>query len=206
MNSLFRIVAWVFHPVWVNVYLIIMILNTNHFITDRFFPYQRLVLSAIFFFSMALLPLAVLWKLSRKEADKVDFAHLSESMRNKSLILMVLLIALHGIVFSKVRDLDFLSVYFQSALITWLLILFFHQFFRISFHAAAAGMIPAVLWFLWPNVAGLFWPVLVLGAILSVLIPFSRYQTRDHQPQELISGCLIGFCATSLIFAMNYGL
>lgn len=206
MKSFFRFIEWIFHPIWVNIMLLAVIIQNNHFITERFFSDQRWVLIALFFLSMGILPLFVMWMLMKKDPDQGGFSQMSLSLRSKSLALMVLLIALHALVFSRVRDLDFLSVYFKSALMCWLMIQLFNQFFRISFHAAGAGMIPVVLWFLWPYTTGWFWPFLLFGAVISMLIPLSRFVSKQHTSQELISGYLIGFSVPMLIFAMYYGL
>lgn len=70
----------------------------------------------------------------------------------------------------------------------------------ISGHSALAFSILTVIVFIAKS--GL---ILVLGLIMALLVCQSRIETKIHTPREVITGALLGFLVTLLIFQAFYG-
>lgn len=204
MKDVYRFWAYAFHPLCVQIYILWLVLFANQHITDHLFFNQRMVLGLLFTLSLGVLPVLGLLFFSKEKTWKsIEF--MKDSKRKFSLALMALLLAMNRLVFVRVRDLDFISVYLESALILSLLLLVVHQAFRVSLHAAGAGALPAVVLFLNPFTAIPFWWIFLPSLFITVITPLLRYRMNAHSTSELFSGWIIGFCATSLIFALNYG-
>ncbi len=201
-----RFISVLFHPLFVQQYLLILMLNHNRFLLRRLEADQRLGLLLIMFVSLFVLPLLLSWWLAPTPRSMLRLVHQDKDARNKSLAVLMILLMLHYIIFNLSAGFEFLSVYLASALFCGLICMLFQQFFRISLHAAAAGSVPAFLLFLMPFASHLSWYWLPIALLLSWMIIWSRYRLRAHGLSELAAGYLVGFCSIYLIFAMHYGI
>lgn len=201
-----RWISVLFHPLFVQQFLLMLMLNQNTYLLKRLQTDQRWGLFFILFVSLLVMPFLISWWMAPVPRNVSRLVHQDKDARNKSLAVLMILLMLHYIIFNLSPGFEFLSVYLVSALFCALICMLFQQFFRISLHAAAAGSIPAFLIFLMPFASHLSWYWLPFAFLLSLIISWARYHLRAHELSELATGYLVGFCSIYLIFALHYGI
>jgi hypothetical protein len=198
-DKIARIIAFVFHPLFIPFYTILAILNTDIFIAFLVPPKGKLILAGVIFFTTVFLPVATSFLMVR-----VKIIHsLFPKEKEERIYLLLNTTIFYFLTWYILKAPQVLTVFSHFMLGSSLLAagaLFITLFYRISLHmVATGGLLGGALEMV--LIQGQYLPVLIIILILVAgLTGYARLKTDPVRPGEVWYGLLAGFAGMFLIF------
>ena len=191
LNKAAKIISFIFHPVFIPLYGLILIFFTPTVYSYIPLPVKRLLLLTVSINNI-ILPLILL--LFLKARNHI----LSWEMENKRervlpLFIATILYAITSYIIIKIPTPAFIRTYFIGIFFISSLITIINNWWKISIHAAALGALTALALMLsfWMY-HSIIWPLVII-IIVAGLILSSRLKLNSHTPAQIWFGFLLGF-------------
>ncbi|HLN55024.1 MAG TPA: hypothetical protein VK207_03465 [Bacteroidales bacterium] len=199
-----KIISVLFHPVFMPVYGLALILSANT--PFGYLPYQvKRLLFLIIVVNNVFLPISLLpilrhmnfissWSMNEKEERMVP------------LIVVTILYAVTSFIIFRFPVPGFLKVFFISVFLVSLILTMINFRWKISLHSTGMGAMIALIMFLsFRMYSPLFW-YLVFAVFAGGLVLSSRLRLMIHSPRQVWYGCSLGFVSTTffLIFFQQF--
>jgi len=199
-----QLVSYVFHPLFVPILVVWLILYQhpiNYLLTDA--PI-RLRLIAMTFINTVFLPgfvIFLLWRLK-------FIPNMYLELRNDRIIPLNVVLIFYFWAFYVGRNLEAIPLAMQQWLLGVFLAscaaMFSNIFFKISLHTIAAG--GAVMFFVLRMKADAYWPMWWLAPVVLVagMVGSARLLRSAHEPGEIYAGYLVGaLCQLAAILIIH---
>ncbi|MEI7500120.1 MAG: hypothetical protein WCK84_06675 [Bacteroidota bacterium] len=200
-NKLARGISCVFHPLLVPTYILLFLLNFNHFIS-RSVPFSyKLALAGAVFLTTFIFPLILTWLLKRFELISSFFL-----IRKEERIYPVLAISIfYYITYYLLKGIHIstiFSYYMLGATLLAILSVMVNFYHKISLHMIAAGSFTGLLLGLSLNFGINFNAEVFLAIILAGIIGYARLKSGTHKPAEIYSGFVMGAIVMTLLIIL----
>jgi len=192
MINLARLFSFVFHPVFIPVYLILLSYISDPYL-QYIIPVSRMKpILLLLLINTILMPLISFFYLRYKGV----FHSLFLESKNERKIGVLILFAFHLVTYILWRNLalpaSFMSL-FLGILITLAAVFFITSFFKISLHTTAFGGLIGALLGLFRAHGFLDYSILALALLGLGLVASSRLLMQAHRPSEVNWGAILGF-------------
>lgn len=163
--------------------------------------YYILTLSGIVFLTTVLFPLLITYLLYRKQIISSFFMTVREEriypILSVAAFYYVTYYLLKGVLIS-----GFFGFYMLGATLLTVFALLTNFYHKVSLHMISTGAFTG--FFLGISISsGInFFPMILLGILLSGLLGFARLKTKSHQPSEIYSGFMMGLFTMSLLIIL----
>ena len=194
-----KILTFVFHPLFVPFYMLLILLNVNTFFAMLIPVKVKLLLSGLVFLTTILLPFLIVFLLYRLKLVKSFYLE----SREERIYPLLAVAAFYYITYYLLKSfpISFIFSYYMlgSTFLTVLaMIISFYR--KISLHMMGIGGMLGLLMGLSLNLnLDLTWFV-IAAIILGGFLGFDRIQSNSHRPSEIYSGFLVGAGVMFLLF------
>lgn len=191
MQQLARFFSFVFHPIFVPVYLLLFV-----YVSDPYLQYLMPLVKMkpvliLLLVNTIVMPLLTFFYLRRKEV----FTSMFLEKTNERKIGILILFLFHLITYLLWRKLNlpasFLSLFF-GILLSLAAVFFITSYFKISLHTLAFGGIVGALLGLFRAHGFLDYPILSIALLGLGIIASSRLILNAHTAKEVNFGALLG--------------
>lgn len=190
MKQITQIISLVFHPIFMPLAGIYILINAG--IMETSFPaeYQRTLYLIVSLFSILLplsfLPLLYFWKVIKSfEVNHRKERYVPLMFTSASLVFL-------NIMLGRVFHVTIINAYTFSIAAVSVLILFTNFILKISLHATALGGISGLILFLGLHYHANLFLLLVIFILISGIVGSSRLFLNAHVPKEIFIGYLLG--------------
>jgi len=194
-----KMLTFVFHPLFVPFYMLLILLNVNTFFAMMIPVKVKLLLSGLVFLTTILLPMLIVYLLYRLKLVKSFYLESREERIYPLLAVAVFYYLTYYLL--KSFSISFIFSYYMlgSTFLTILaMIISFYR--KISLHMIGIGGMLGLLMGLSLNLnLDLTWYV-ISAIILGGFLGFARIQSNSHKPSEIYSGFLVGAGVMFLLF------
>ena len=199
MKNLARILSFVFHPVFIPIYLVLIVYLSDSYL-QYLMPLSRLrPIMMLLLINTVLMPLIAFSFLRYKGV----FTSLFLEKKEERSIGILLLFVFHLLTYILWRKLDlpesFISI-FLGILITLMVLFLLNFVMKVSLHTAAVGGIIGALLGLYKVHGFMDISLLALSILFLGLIASARLLLNAHSPREVNLGALTGvillYCST----------
>jgi membrane-associated phospholipid phosphatase len=197
-TRLANIISYLFHPLLMPVYVLILFFNVNIYYSTVIPDYSKIRIIGLVFITTFLFPLLINLILKRKGF----LSSLFLNIREERLLPFIVTAVFYYMTYQLFRQLylpDFYNLYLLGATILILIVLIINFYWKISLHMLAIGGMTGIFMGLAIRL-GVIIPYLIISIIfISGLIGFSRLKLNAHKPGEVYGGYLIGFTVLFLV-------
>jgi len=194
-----KILTLVFHPLFVPLYMLLMLLNVNTFFAMMIPVKVKMLLSGLVFLTTIFIPLLIVFVLYRLKMVK-SFHLESREERIYPLLAVAVLYYLTYYLLKSFPISFIFSYYMLGSTFLTILAMIISFYRKISLHMIGIGGMLGLLMGLSLNLSlDLTWFV-VAAIILAGFLGFARIQSNSHKPSEIYSGFLVGAGVMFLLF------
>jgi len=194
-----KILTLVFHPLFVPLYMLLMLLNVNTFFAMMIPVKVKLLLSGLVFLTTIFIPLLIVFVLYRLKMVK-SFNLESREERIYPLLAVAVLYYLTYYLLKSFPISFIFSYYMLGSTFLTILAMIISFYRKISLHMIGIGGMLGLLMGLSLNLSlDLTWFV-IAAIILGGFLGFARIQSNSHRPSEIYSGFLVGAGVMFLLF------
>ena len=200
-NNFWKAISYIFHPVYMPIVGAFVVMINDPFIYNSFDSYYDwfIVLSSIFV-ATTIIPLFLSWVLL-KIGKVTSITNPTEQDRKQLMLFTELCFILAYYSFHNIPVIGkSLSLYLLGINIAMVSAIIASMFTKVSLHALGIGGILG-------TVIGLIYytrfeltPWLCGAMFLAVLVGYSRYKLKAHEPADIYTGYTIGMVAQALVF------
>ncbi len=197
-----KIISYIFHPVFIPVYLCWFVVKTQSFLFAAFSPREKTVFILRFGVMYIMFPLVSV--LLMKAVGFVTSFQL-KTQRDRIIPYVVCMIyywwmwyVLHNQSFPRAFTILSFAIFFAS-----IVGLMANISMKVSMHAMAAGIMAAFVIMIGFSQDISFGIYISLSILLTGIICTSRFIAGDHTPREIYGGLLLGIL--SLLVAIKFG-
>ena len=200
MKNIAEFVSWIFNPLFVPFYGLLLILNipANHasFEMCVYFIPQELKIAIIYVFSLFGLVAPGLSFLFLKKIGVISSLYMDDPVERQLPVTIVLIYSflLYFLLLYKTEGVLPKIIYIIPISITILMgvILILNRFMKVSIHTASAGFLVGLMFvFMSTHVSYPLWPFSI-GILISGIVFSSRFYLKKHSWLELITGWILG--------------
>lgn len=201
IDHLSTILSYVFHPVFMPVYSLLIIFYSPTFLVHLPAPMKRIMflLAAI---NMTFVPLAMMPLM--KYRNIISSYHMAlRSERLMPLALGTMMYVVTTIIFYSYQIPVIIKSFMLAASITSALVLIITFFWKISVHSAGMGALLATAVVLSLRMRTNLMVILIPLLILSGLVMTVRLYLNSHSPSQAYSGFLLGFFTVFFVMMIS---
>jgi len=193
-----RVISYIFHPLLLPLYVLLLLMNLNVFLS-RSYPFSyKLALAGVVFLTTILVPLFLTWMLQRMKIISSVFMNEKEEriypLLSISVFYYLTYYLLKGIHVSSI-----FSFYMLGATLLAILSLAATFYRKISLHMTGIGSFTGLFLGLSLNFGINLYPEIFSGILLAGVIGFARLKSNSHQPSEIYSGFLMGVVVMTIL-------
>ncbi len=190
-NKLSRVISYVFHPLLMPSYILLLLLNLNTLLSLSLPPAYKISLVGVVFLTTVLFPLLLTWIFYRLKIISSLFMNSKEERIYPILAISVFYyltyFLLRGIHISTI-----FSYYMLGATLLAILSLVVNFYRKISLHAVAIGSFTGLYLGLSLNFGINLNTEIFSGILIGGIIGYARLKSNSHQPAEIYSGFAMG--------------
>jgi hypothetical protein len=191
MQQLARFISFIFHPVFVPVYLLLFVYGSDPYL-QYLIPTSKLkIILLLLFINTIIMPLITFFYLKRKGVFTSLFLEENNERRIGILILFIFHLVTY-ILFRKLDLPDSFITLFMGVLLSLGLVFFISIYFRISLHALAFGGIVGAILGLFRAHGFIDYSILAIAILGLGLIASARLIVNAHRPSEINWGAFCG--------------
>lgn len=200
-TRLARIISYLFHPLLMPLYILLLLLNLSTFLSRSLpFPY-KMALTGVVILTTILFPLFLTWMLLRLRIITSLFMDKMEERTFPILAISVFYyltyFLLRGIHISVI-----FSYYMLGATLLAILSLVVNFYRKVSLHMIAAGSFTGLFLGLSLNFGINLNIAILAGILLGGIIGFARLKSNSHQPAEIYSGYAMGVLVMTVLMTL----
>lgn len=186
-----RAIAIVFHPLMIPLYVLLLLLNLDSFLTYSLPLSYKTTLAGTIFLTTALFPLLLTWILFRMKL--ISSVYLSaRKERTYPLLAVTVFYYLTYFLLKGIHISTLFSYFMLGATLLAILALLFNYYRKISLHMIGAGSVTGFLIGLSANFGVNLSTEILAGILLSGIIGYSRLKTNSHHPADVYAGFAMG--------------
>jgi hypothetical protein len=199
-NSFWKAISYIFHPVFMPIIGAVIVMLNTPFVSDNFEYNDWLKHLLVISLTTILIPLFFSWMLLKLKVI-TSLTHPTEQDRKQLMIFTELSFILIYYSYHKVEILDqSLGIYFLGINIAMVSAIIASMFTKVSLHALGTGGIVGTIIGLIYYTRFELTPWLCGAMFLAVLVGYSRYKLKAHEPGDIYIGYSIGMLAQALVF------
>ncbi|MEI8201672.1 MAG: hypothetical protein WCH34_01585 [Bacteroidota bacterium] len=198
MNTLAKIISYLFHPLFVPLYAVFFFFQFDNYSIINYPLSYKLIVLSIVFITTILVPVLLIYVFYRRKYIQ------SFEMQNKEeRILPFILISIFYFItynmFHQLRLPSIFQIFTLGGCILTLLVLFINYRWKISVHTTAWGTLLGVfiaISLIYSIEIPFFIPAIIM---VSGIVGFARLQLDAHTPLQIYAGFLLGAVAMFLM-------
>ncbi len=202
-TTIAKIITIIFHPLLIPTYFLVILFNTNSFLTFVFQPEIKLKITVFIFIATFLIPfLMILFLYYRGNGSIKSLQMETRKERNIPFILTALVYYLcyYFLKQNSVPVISILSIFIHCSTLLILLALIINLKWKISIHMIGIGGLIGALAYL-SNKLFLNYYVLILILLgFAGITGFARLKLKAHQPSQIYTGFILGVTVMFGIF------
>jgi hypothetical protein len=200
-TKLARGISYLFHPLLIPTYLLLVLLNFDVFVTQSVPFYYRLILAGVVFLTTFIFPLTFTLLLYR-----LQLISSWQLIRKEERIFPILAIAVfYYVTYYLLKGIHFSSIfsyYMLGATLLAVLSLVVNFYRKISLHMVAAGSFTGLFLGLSLNFGVNFNTEIFSGILLAGIIGYARLLSDTHKPSEIYAGFGLGAIIMSALMIL----
>ncbi|MCX6304668.1 MAG: hypothetical protein NT040_06855 [Bacteroidetes bacterium] len=200
-TKLARVISYLFHPLMMPCYVLVLLLNLNSFLALPLPFSYNMALFAVVFLTTVLFPLFLTWMLYRLGIIASVFMTTKEERTYPILAISVFYyltyFLLRGIHISAI-----FSYYMLGATLLAIISLILNFSRKISLHMIGIGSLTGLFLGLSLNFGIDLQTEIFSGILLAGIIGFARLKTNSHQPAEIYSGFAMGVIVMTVLLTL----
>ena len=200
-TKLARMISYVFHPLLIPTYVLLMLLNLDIFLSFALPWSYKVALTGVVVLTTVLFPLFLTWMLVRLGTISTIFMTTKEERTYPALAISVFYyltyFLLRGIHISSI-----FSYYMLGATLLAIISLMVNFYTKISLHMVAAGSFTGLFLGLALKFGLNLNTEIIAGILLAGIIGFARLKSDSHQPAEIYSGFGVGVVVMTVLIAL----
>jgi hypothetical protein len=200
-NKLARMISYVFHPLLVPTYILLLLLNLNSVVSLSLPLSYKLAMAGMVLLTTVLFPLFLTWMLFRLKIISSLFMTLKEERVYPVLAISVFYYLtyylLRGIHISTL-----FNYYMLGATLLAIIALILNFSWKISLHMIGIGSFTGLFLGLSLKFGINLNTEIFTGILLAGIIGFARLKTNSHQPSEVYAGFGLGVGVMSLLMIL----
>jgi hypothetical protein len=200
-NKIARGISYIFHPLLIPSYTLLLLLNIDIFVTHPVpLSYQRILVSIVFLTTF-FIPLVLTWFLYRLGLITSFFI----ANREERIYPIMAISVFYYITYYLLRGAHISTIfcYFMlGATLLSILSLIINFYRKISLHMIGAGSVTGLFLGLSLNFGINFTLEIVAGIMLAGFIGYARLKSNSHQPAEIYSGFAMGVVTMTLLILL----
>ncbi len=190
-SKLARVISWLFHPLMMPLYILLLLLNHPGFMPLPLVFYYKMALIGVVVLTTMLFPLFFTWMLCRLGIISSIFMNTKEDrifpILAISVFYYITYFLLRGIHISTI-----FSYYMLGATLLAILSLIITFSRKISLHTIAIGSCTGLFLGLSLNFGINLMTEIYVSILLAGIVGFARLKANSHQPAEIYSGFVMG--------------
>lgn len=195
-----NITSFLFHPLLIPSYLLLILFNTNTHYLILPFEIKRLIFVLIFLCSF-LIPLAITpFLIHLKIVSNMRMVKHSERVIPLIIGALSYFFAVYILNQFHSQAFEFITIFMLSSGILILLCSIISIKWKISAHLIALGGLMSSVYYYGIHYVSDFTNILSLISIIAGITAFSRLKLQEHTPAQVYSGFLMGFFGIILLF------
>lgn len=199
--TLSKILSYLFHPLLIPIYLLIILLNTYTLSPYSLSCYLQLTLIGITIFTAIVSPLLIVYLLLRFKIITSIYTETKEE-RVYPILTVAAFYYLTYILLKGFQVSAIFSYYMLGSTLLAIVVLFINFYKKISLHmvgmGSAIGLFSGLIYRFQIDFAML----IIVGILLSGLVGYARLESKSHHPAEIYAGFLLGLIVMTLLFAI----
>jgi len=190
-NHFAKILSYIFHPVFLPLYCLLLLLNIKSYFTFELIFKAKLLLILFVSVSTIFFPLVMIF-LMKKQGLIKSYQMNNRQERIYPYIIVVIFYFLTYNLFRQMQLPDIFLLYMLGATLLLLIVIIINIWWKISTHmvgiGGVLGLVAALMIKLSLNLIFLFAVIILLAG----LIGFARLKLNSHKPLEIYAGLLAG--------------
>ena len=196
-----RGISWLFHPLLIPVYTLLMLLNLDIFTSHQVPVLYKKILVGIVLLTTFVLPLSATWFMARFKLVSSFFLRTKEERIYPLLVVSVFYYVTYFLMRST-HITSIFSYYMLGATLLSIMSLVVNFYRKISLHMIGIGGFTGLFLGLALNF-GINLTIEVTAAImLAGVIGFARLKSDSHDPAEIYSGFIMGALTMTLLMML----
>ncbi|MCX6269550.1 MAG: hypothetical protein NTW16_19720 [Bacteroidetes bacterium] len=200
-TKLARMISYVFHPLLIPTYILLMLLNIDTFLSFALPLSYKAALTGVVLLTTLMFPLFLTWMLFRLNIISSIFMTTREERIYPILALSVFYyltyFLLRGIHISTI-----FSYYMLGATLLAIIALMVNFYRKISLHMIAAGSFTGLFLGLALKFGLQLNTEIIAGILLAGMIGFARLKSDSHQPAEIYAGFGVGVVVMTVLITL----
>ena len=200
-KKLARGISYLFHPLLIPSYTLLILLNINPFISHTIPLSYKLILAGMVLLTTFIFPLVFTWLLYHL-AFVSSFFLVRKEERTYPILAISIFYYVSYYLLKGIHVSTIFSYYMLGATLLSILALVVNFYFKISLHMIAAGSFTGLFLGLSLNF-GINLQAEVLSAIiLAGIVGYARLESNTHKPAEIYSGFALGVIVMTLLIIL----
>jgi len=202
-NNLFaKIISYIFHPVFLPLYCLIMLFNLNSYFSFELILKAKLLLIAFVSITTIIFPLTIIFLMKRQGIIKSLFMETKQERIYPYFIITIF----YFLTYNLFRQVQLPSMYILSMLgasILLLIVSVLNFWLKISVHLVGIGGLFGIITALALSLSiNLIFQIIII-IFIAGLIGYSRLKLNSHKPYEIYSGFIVGAVIMLSVFLLN---
>ncbi len=198
-NKIAQIISYLFHPLLMLVYGLIVLLNINSYVSMMLTTNGKLYILGIAFIMGVIFPLSFMFFLLKSKVIK-SFAMESKEERTVPYLMSGVFYYFIFYLFKEINVPALFYVFVLNCTLVILLTLLINFWWKISVHMIAIGGIIGTLIGISIKYSMNLMIIISILFLISGLIGFSRLKLNAHYPAQIYSGFLLGLSCMMILF------
>ena len=200
-TKLARVISYVFHPLLVPSYILLLILNLDSFLS-RSLPIQyKLALAGVVFLTTLVFPLFLTWMLYRLRI----ISSVLLTSKEERIYPILAISVFYYLTYFLLRDIHIsaiFSYYMLGATLLAIVSLIVNFYRKISLHMIGAGSFTGLFLGLSLNFGINLHTEILSGILLAGIIGTARLSSDSHRPTEIYSGFVMGVVVMTTLMVL----
>jgi hypothetical protein len=199
-TKLSRGLSFVFHPLLIPAYVLLMLFNLDGFIARSLPLSYKMILLGVVILTTVLFPLFLTWMLYRLKIISSMFIPRREERVYPILAISVFYYITYFLL-SGIHISNIFSYYMLGATLLATLVLMVNFYMKISLHMVGIGSFTGLFLGLSLNFGISLNTQIIAGILLGGIIGFARLKSGSHQPADIYTGFLTGVVVMTLLLS-----
>ncbi len=198
-NKIAKIISYFFHPIFLPVYCIFLLLNLKSYFSFEIVFNARLMLLSFVATTTIIFPLLIIYLMKRQGyIQSFQMKNLQER-RYPYLITAIFYILTYNM-FRQLQLPDIYILYMMGASFLLIIIVIINIWWKISTHMVGIGGVTGLAIGIAIKMGiDLMFPIIIITFIAGI-IGFARLKLNSHKPSEIYAGFIVGVIVMTGIF------
>lgn len=196
-----KIITYIFHPVFLPVYGLLLLFNLQSYLTFGLVLKAKLIILAFVIVSTVIFPLLII-ALMKRQGFLQSYEMKTREERRLPYLITAIFYFITYQMFRQMQLSELFSFYFMGATFLIAVVVIINFWWKISTHMAGmggiAGMLTGLAFALSINLLFL----IAVAFLISGLVGYARLKAEAHKSAEVYAGFLVGYAIMCGIYLM----